>query len=159
MQTDDISEGVINHDDVRRYGLAILAAIVALLLRRLLAPLLGENNPYHTLWAAVVFSAWYCGLGPSLVTTLLGVVGVWYWFLPPFHSFSLQDPETAISGIVGFLFFSALIIALGETNRRSLAKSRWAEDQLRKAHDELERKVAERTADLNTANQSLRELS
>jgi signal transduction histidine kinase len=159
MQTDHISEGVINRDDVRRYGLAILAVIVALLLRRLLAPLLGENNPYHTLWAAIVFSAWYCGLGPSLVTTLIGVVGVWYWFLPPFHSFSLQDPKTAISGIVGFLFFSGLIIALGETNRRSLAKSRWAEDQLRKAHDELERKVAERTADLNTANQSLRELS
>lgn len=51
------------HDVARRYGLAILAAIVALLLRELLTPFLGENNPYHTVWAAVVFSAWYCGLG------------------------------------------------------------------------------------------------
>ena len=142
-----------------RYGLAILAALVALLLRQVLTPLLGENNPYHTVWAAVVFSAWYCGLGPSIVTTLLCLVGTWYWFLPPTHSFVLDDRKTAVSGIVGFLFFSALIILLGEANQRSLAKSRWAEEQLRKAHDDLERKVEERTADLNNANESLRELT
>ncbi len=146
-------------DDVRRYALAVLAAISALLLRRLLTPLLGESNPYHTVWAAVVFSAWYCGLWPSILTTLLSVVGVWYWFLPPPHSFALDDPKTAISGIFGFLIFSGLIIALGESNRRSFAKSQWAEEQLREAHDELERKVQERTAEWNQANESLRELS
>jgi signal transduction histidine kinase len=144
---------------VRRYALAVLSAILALLLRRLAAPLLGENNPYHTVWAAVVFSAWYCGLGPSLVTALLSAVGVWYWFLPPANSFSLDDHETAISGMLGFLVFSGLIIALGEANRRSLSKSKWAEEQLRQAHNQLEQKVQERTAELNTANENLRELS
>jgi signal transduction histidine kinase len=150
--------GTLN-GSTRRYGLAILAAISALLLRRLLTPLLGEHNPYHTLWAAVVFSAWYCGLGPSILTTLLGSAGVWYWFLPPFHSLKLTDPKESIAGAIGFLFFSGLIVALGEANRRSIAKSRWAEEQLRAAHDELERKVEERTADLNQANEGLRELS
>src|SRR5579863_5446597 len=91
---------------VRRYGLAILAAITALLLRHLLTPLLGENNPYHTVWAAVVFSAWYCGLWPSILTTFLSVVGVWYWFLPPAHSFALDNPKTASFGMLGFLLFS-----------------------------------------------------
>src|SRR5579863_7648612 len=110
---DPISDPGNAGDRVRRYGLAILAAVVALLLRRLLAPLLGENNPYHTVWAAVVFSAWYCGLGPSIICTLIGVFGVWFWFLPPGGSFRLDDPKTAISGMVGFLFFSGLIIALG----------------------------------------------
>ena len=146
-------------DAARRYGLATLAAIVALALRGLLLPLLGENNPYHTMWAAVVIAAWYWGIGPSILTTLIGVVGVWYWFLPPYYSFALKESKAAISGIVGFLFFSGLIIALGESNRRSLAKSRWAEDELRKTHNELERKVSERTAELNTANESLRDLS
>ncbi|MHB8217958.1 MAG: ATP-binding protein [Candidatus Sulfotelmatobacter sp.] len=146
-------------DQVRRYGLALLAAIVALLLRKLLAPLLGDNNPYHTVWVAVVVSAWYFGLWPSIVATLVGVVGVWYWFIPPAGSFELKEPKSAISGMIGFLFFSGLIIALGESNRRSIAKSRWAEEQLRKAHGDLEWKVAERTRDLNAANESLRELS
>lgn len=146
-------------DAVRRYGLATLLAIVALALRGLLLPLLGEDNPYHTMWAAVVIAAWYWGIGPSILTTLIGAVGVWYWFLPPSYSFALKDPKAAIAGIVGFLFFSGLIIALSESNRRSLAKSLWAEDELRKAHNELERKVSERTAELNTANESLRDLT
>lgn len=142
-----------------RYGLAILAAVLALLLRQLLTPFLGESNPYHTVWAAVVFSAWYCGLGPSIVTAVLSAIGVWYWFLPPTHSFGLKDTKTAVFGMIGFLGFSGLIIALGESNRRSLSRRQWAEQQLRQAHDELERKVQERTYELHLANDSLRELS
>jgi signal transduction histidine kinase len=144
---------------VRRYGLAILAAISSLLFRQMLSPLLGESNPYHTVWAAVFFSAWYCGLGPSIVSALLSLVGVWYWFLPPAGSFTLRDPKTAIPGMVAFLVFSGLIIALGEANRRALARTQWAEKQLKKVHEELEQKIRERTADLNLANESLRELS
>jgi signal transduction histidine kinase len=154
-----VSKADVGYDDVRRYGLAIVAAVVALLLRGFLKPLLGENNPYHTAWAAVVFSAWYCGLGPSILTTVISVIGIWYWFLPPTRSFILTDPKTAISGVAGFIIFSGLIIALAETSRRSLSRRQWAEEQLQKAHDELEQKVEERTADLNRANNSLRELS
>jgi K+-sensing histidine kinase KdpD len=95
-----------------RYSLAIFAAAAALFLRYLLAPLLGNGNPYHTVWLAVVFSAWYCGLGPSIVSTLLGTVGVWYWFLSPHHSFAIQD-RSEVYGALGFLLFSSAIIALG----------------------------------------------
>jgi hypothetical protein len=38
-----------------RYVLAVLAAIAALLLRKSLVPLLGDHNPYHLAWLAVVF--------------------------------------------------------------------------------------------------------
>jgi signal transduction histidine kinase len=147
------------HEIAVRYGLAVVATMAALLLRELLSPFLGSENPYHTVWAAVVFSAWYCGVGPSVVTTLLGGIGVWYWFLPTVRSFHLEDPRTQISGIVGFLFFSGLIIVLGESNRRALDRSRKAEDKLQQAHDELEQKVRARTADLEAANASLGELS
>jgi signal transduction histidine kinase len=143
----------------RRYGLAVLAAGVALLLRQLLTPFLGESNPYHTVWAAIVFCAWYCGVGPSVVAVMLCVIGIWYWFLPPAHTFALKDPKTAIFGMIGFLGFSGLIIALGESNRRALLRRQWAEEQLQQAHDELEHKVQERTAELNLATDSLRELS
>ena len=100
-----------------RYALAVLAAVAALFLRHLLIPLLGFQNPYHTLWLAVALSAWYCGVGPSVVAALIGAIGVWYWFLPPFDSFSVRD-RIELFGLIGFLAFSGVIIALGESSRR-----------------------------------------
>jgi hypothetical protein len=146
-------------ENTRRYGAAILAAFTALFLYRLLSPALDGENPYHTAWAAVVFSAWYGGLGPSILVILLDLIGIWYWFLPPAASFQLLNPRADISGMLGFVVFSGLIVALGEAHRRSLAKSRLAEEQLRSAQAELERKVQERTAELSMANENLRELS
>jgi PAS domain S-box-containing protein len=107
-------------DGLMRYAKAILASLAALYLRYLLVPLLGEANPYHTVWLAVVFSAWYSGLGPSIASTLISTLGVWYWFLPPAHSFAFKD-RTQFFGMLGFLCFSACIIALGESNRRASA--------------------------------------
>ena len=120
-----------------RYALAVLTAILALLLRQALSPLLGANTPYFTVWAAVVFSARYCGLGPSIVTTLLSALGVWFWFLAPLHSFRLQDPKTQISGLVGFGVLSGFIIAVGEANRRSHCKSLFAEESVREKESEF----------------------
>lgn len=126
-----------NKSTAARYALAVLIAVLALLLRQLLSPLLGETNPYLTLWAAVVFSAWYCGLGPAVVMTVVSIVGVWYWFLVPMHSFRLQDPKTQISGLVGFGVLSGFIIALGEANRRSYHKRRSVEDAVREKESEF----------------------
>ncbi len=109
-----------------RYAVAILATAVALFARQLLTPLYGSQNAYHTVWLAVAFAAWYCGLGPSIVTALLGALGVWYWFIPPFHSFATHN-RSDLFGALGFLVFSSAIIALGESNRRGyVARSRLA---------------------------------
>jgi signal transduction histidine kinase len=146
-------------ENMRRYGAAMLAAVAALFLRRLLAPILGLENPYHTAWASVVFSAWYCGIGPSVLTILLDLIGIWYWFLPPARSFALATPRADIAGMLGFVLFSGVIVVFGESARRSIAKSHLAEEQLRSAHGELERKVQQRTAELSLANENLRQLS
>ena len=146
-------------ENMRRYGAAMLAAVAALLLRGLLAPILGLQNPYHTAWAAVVFSAWYCGIGPSVLTILLDLIGIWFWFLPPNGSFALANPRSDIAGMLGFVLLSSVIVAFGESTRRSIARSRSAEEQLRSTHAELERKVQERTAELSLANEHLRQLS
>jgi PAS domain S-box-containing protein len=132
---------------VARYALGAAAGVAALVLRGVLNPLFGVHNPYHTAWLAVVFSAWYCGVGPSLITAVIGAAGVWYWFLPPIGSFIGKD-VAEVSGIVGFLVFSGVIIALEESTRRSIFQRELAEQELQRAHDELERRVGERTAAL-----------
>jgi hypothetical protein len=86
--------------------LAVLAAIAAVILRQALMPLLGDYNLYHTVWLAVVFSAWYCGLGPSIVTTVLSALGIWYWFIPPVHTFNIHDRSQMFGLLAFFAFFS-----------------------------------------------------
>ena len=147
---------------IGRYGMALVAAGAALALRELLRPLLGNTNPYHTVWAAIVFSAWYCGLGPSIVASLFGALGVWYLFLPPYHLFAVQN-RTDIFGAVDFLLLSGFIVALGEGIRRGDSKRKKAEHELRiareLAYSELDKQVKERTREVEQSNQQLRQLS
>lgn len=160
-------------EGVGRYGVAILTAILGLLLRGLFSPIIGMHDAYHTAWVAVVFAAWYCGAGPAIVTTLMSAVGVWYWFLPPGHTFAVTDPKVHAAGMVGFLILSAFIIALGEANHRSKKKSetelqertqteqrlRARERELEALHSALADRVEERTTELNAAITGLRQLS
>jgi PAS domain S-box-containing protein len=126
---------VINYSAAARYGVAVLAAAAAFLLREILSPWLGTSLPYHTMWVAVVFAAWYCGVGPAIVAMLLGSVSVWYWLLPPFRSFYLQDPKSQVTGLIVFWALSGVLIALGESNRRTKERLGKSEFRLRRLID------------------------
>jgi PAS domain S-box-containing protein len=102
---------------ISRYVLALLATAAALALGELLPSFLGPGRWSPALWAAVVFSAWWCGLAPSIVTALSGTVGVWYLFLMP-HRFLGTPSSTELFHLAGFLLVSGFIAALGEANRR-----------------------------------------
>lgn len=108
---------MIKATSAARYSLAIAVTIFALLLRWAMTPIMGAENPYHTVWLAVVFAAWLCGFGPSIVAMCLSAVGVWFWLLRPLHSFRYHD-QTQVFGLLGFLLLSGVIIAFGESNRR-----------------------------------------
>jgi PAS domain S-box-containing protein len=115
---------------VSGYSCALLAVVAALGLRWLLKPFLGDTVPYLTLWAAVVFSAWYCGRGPSIISVLAGALGVWYLFLPFSYSFVPMNRRD-IFGVVGFLLVAGFIVMLGESNRHARsAAEREAEARL-----------------------------
>ena len=129
--------------------------MAALVLRRLLDPFLGTENPYHVAWAAVAFSGWYCGIGPAIVSILTTLLGIWYWFLPPLHSFRLKSP-TQVFGMAGFVAVSAVMVFFAEAARRSSERQEQAAEDLKSAHDRLEQRVRERTAALELSTEALR---
>ena len=130
---------------------ALLATAAALLVRLVLNRFLGDYVPYITLFPAVAFCAWYCGVGPSILSGILGLVGLRYWFMPPAHSLRVHGMQQA-AGVVAFLFVSGILIAMGEARRRR-------ENLLWSEQAELEEAVQQRTVELDRTNQNLRELS
>jgi signal transduction histidine kinase len=134
-----------------RYALALSVMAGALLIHRVITLFLGDYTPFVALFPAVAFSAIYCGLGPSILSAMLALLGAKFWFIPVTHSFQVLSVAEVV-GVVEFLVASAVVMALGEVLRRHHAR-------LLKAQGELEERVMERTVELNVANQGLRHLS
>ena len=79
------------------------------LARALLTPVIGDRLPFITLFPAVFFAAWYGGLGPSLLATVLSVGIAQQFFLPRLFG---PNALTAV-GIIGIVLFVATGITIG----------------------------------------------
>ncbi len=134
-----------------RYVLAIAAVIFASLVSSALSPWAGDRVTFVLLLPAIAFSAWYCGIGPSIAAILLALANAMYGFIPSVHALRILTLSD-LAPVLVFLFSSIVIVAMGEVRRRQHQK-------LRREQGELESRVQERTADLDIANQNLRELS
>jgi signal transduction histidine kinase len=133
------------------YPASLLALGLALLAARALAPVLGGYAAYLAVFPAIGFSAWYCGLGPSIVSAILAALALRYWFGYPVHTLAIVSLRQALS-TASFLLATALILLMGEERRRRHLA-------LLAAQEGLEERVRQRTAELDIANQGLRELS
>ena len=145
----DVTSARTLRNTLLRYVLAIAATLIVLLGCRLLSPFVSDNVSYIFLFPVVACVAWYCGVGPSILTIALGLGGAMYWLIP---EQARQAPTLARAGGLAFLFASTVVLALAEVRRRD-------NERLRHAQGELENRVRERTAELDTANQTLRRLS
>ena len=124
-----------------QYGIAVLSFAAALLLTYFPAFHL-ESAPVSLFLCAVMFSAWFGGVGPGLLSTALSALAFYYSFLPPHDSFSAkadQMPRFAVF-VLSALFVGSLSVA-----------QRWATQSLRKARDELAATVQE----LKNTNEAL----
>ena len=90
------------------YAFAVLACIAARGLREALDPLLGNRVVYAPLLLAVAISAWYGGLGPAVVATLLGATISWTVYLRPNDHFGAIDIPDAVQ--LGLFVAAALCI-------------------------------------------------
>lgn len=149
----------ISENALLRYIFAISAVLIAFLVSRVLNlalspvsnPMIRGGSAYVLMFPAIAFAAWYCGVGPSIVATVLAVLGATYGMVLPTYSIGVPTLSESIL-MLAFLFSAGIVVVMGESRRRH-------NEKLRKAQGELEGRVKERTVDLDTANQNLRELS
>jgi two-component system sensor kinase FixL len=66
-----------------RYVVALAGFGGALLFRYVFRESLGFKVPYLQFYPAIIFAAWYGGLGPGVLITTLGAVVAMYFLLPP----------------------------------------------------------------------------
>jgi C4-dicarboxylate-specific signal transduction histidine kinase len=97
-------------------------------------------------FCAVMLSSWYGGLRPGVFAGVLSVVALDYFFLPPLYALGI-GPEDAVD-MIAFVATALFISWLNSEQNR-------AKESIRRARDELDARVKERTADLKMANQQL----
>jgi signal transduction histidine kinase/CheY-like chemotaxis protein len=126
------------HEVVLRYGAAVLSVFIAATVTfELLRPVF-SRNPFPLFYAAVIFAAWYGGIGASLVATGLSVWAIDYLFLPSLLRFDNLWHDVAQVG--SFVFIAGLVGWL-EARRRhamgALESAKTAAESANRAKDDF----------------------
>jgi signal transduction histidine kinase len=106
---------------IRTYYVAVAAPCAALVLTYIVSPVI-EPVRSPLLLAAVVFSAWYGGLGAGLVTSAIAVFTKMYFILPP-RGFRIDDIGDFLYLLV-FILVAVLVSALTGALRQADAAKR-----------------------------------
>ncbi len=119
-----------------RYGLSIVGTVLAVLVRQLLHPLLGNRFPMVTFFPTVVFAAYFAGIGPALLVMGMSELAAVRFFLAPSDSLL---PEFA--GWVSLFLFTgfgmAVVLSIVWVRRRFELVEREVNQKLRRSEKRL----------------------
>jgi PAS domain S-box-containing protein len=110
-----------NAGPVKSYGIAILSVAVALAVTYVSWPAL-QPTPWALFFAAVMASAWFGGMGPSLLATVVSAILGNYFFIAPYQAFSLE--RAALIPTATFVVVSFFIGLLSSLRRHAEAVER-----------------------------------
>ncbi len=124
-----------------RYGVALASVSLALSLKFLLDPLTVQDTPFLLTFGAIMVSAWFGGLGPGILATVLAALITDYFFLYPRGSFSGLSPQAA--PLAAFLIEGGLVSFLASSLRSATARAE-ASAQEARGHENSLRTSEER---------------
>ncbi|HTW49455.1 MAG TPA: ATP-binding protein [Acidobacteriaceae bacterium] len=128
-----------------QYVLALGLSVLALWLSIVLQTRFG--NPFWFFFAiAVIASTWLGGRGPGWVAVCFSTLAALYFFIPPYRSWHLS-----LEDVPFFLTFALCQVG----SNWLVAWRKETEDAVRRARDDLEIRVEERTIELKQANDAL----
>lgn len=108
---------------LQRYGVAVLATVLAFGLTRLIRAWL-DPTLFPLFFVAVVASACFGGLGPGLLSTSLAVTANVYFFLTSPSSLDLSDILARLGLFMLAVVVTGLLIEAVKTGKRALQRER-----------------------------------
>lgn len=146
-------------NSIIQYGISVLVFGAALWLTWLLWPLI-EPSASTLFFAAIMIAAFYGGLGPGLLVSVLSALAIDYFFIAPFHAFELSVANTVRAGV--FMLVATMTSWLNASRKRLMEDIRERNREREKLltqisgfNDELRSQVTSATEQLRATNDSL----
>ena len=135
---------------LRKYLLAVIAVAIAALLGLAVQYVFGVTSPFIAFYPAVILVVLIADVGPAMLAITLSVLSATYLFLEPIGSVRISAPGDLAATVI--FSFSGVLLTIIAHRLRTVR----AAEALRKAHDELEHRVQERTVELQKAYETLK---
>ena len=128
---------------ILKYGVAVLSVFAAAIIARWMEISLHSASHVSLFLCAVMFSAWFGGVRPGLVSIVLSLMAFDYFFVPPIYSLAVETNE-----IPRLLIFAVSALFVGSLSAAQRSKA----ESLARAREVLDATVQE----LKRTNQALR---
>jgi PAS domain S-box-containing protein len=128
---------------LQRYSLALVSVGLALGIDLFLFSHGAKGVEFPIFLIAIALTAWYAGVGPSILALVLSALAFNYYFTEPYYSFYVTRGD--LPYYVVFILFALLITWFSTVQRR-------VERNLRQSRDELQREIAIRAQQAELLN-------